>query len=308
MRRREFIAGLGGVAAWPVVAFGQEGSKIRRVGYLGAGDPNSNLFIRNAFLSGMRDLGYREGENFELIVRWWGNDPEKMGVLVEELVSAKVEVIVAPVSLAVRAAQAVTRTLPIVFTTVGDPVGSGFIASYAQPKSNATGMTMMLPELTVKRLELLKEALPGARNVAVLYNPTNPTWHVTLAATATDASAQWGRGWGPGWGWRGGCCWRGPGVGAGIAAGVVGGAIVAGAILATRPAGYVVYPGYAQPLSGPGCYWASQPILDPYGRVVGYTGRPVQVCPGYAASPPPPAAYAGPPPAPPPPPVTLPPK
>src|SRR6516162_7190225 len=79
----------------------------------------------------------------------------------------------------------------------------------------------------------------------------------TLGATATDASAQWGRRWGPGWGWHGG--WRGPGVGAGIAAGVVGGAIVAGAILATRPAGYVVYRGYAQPVYGPGCYWASQP-------------------------------------------------
>ena len=121
----------------------------------------------------------------------------------------------------------------------------------------------------------------------------------TLAATETDASAQWGRRWGPGWGWRG------PGVGAGVAAGVVGGAIVAGAILASRPAGYVVYPGYAQPVSGPGCYWASQPVVDPYGRVVGYTGRPVQVCPGYVAPAPPPlppAAYAAPPP------VTLPPK
>jgi hypothetical protein len=128
----------------------------------------------------------------------------------------------------------------------------------------------------------------------------------TLAVTATDASAQWG---GRGWGWRGGCCWRGPGVGAGIAAGVVGGALVAGAILATRPAGYVVYPGYAQPVYGPGCYWASQPVFDPYGRVVGYTGRPVQVCQGYAPPPPPPpAAYAGPPSAAPPPPVTLPPK
>ncbi|MBV8510057.1 MAG: BA14K family protein [Xanthobacteraceae bacterium] len=125
----------------------------------------------------------------------------------------------------------------------------------------------------------------------------------TLAATATDASAQWrgggwGGGWHGGWGWRGGgCCWRGPGIGAGIAAGVVGGAIVAGAILATRPAGYVVYPGYAQPLYGPNCYWASQPVVDPYGRVVGYTGQPVQICPGYVAPPPPPG-YAGPPPGP----------
>ena len=107
---------------------------------------------------------------------------------------------------------------------------------------------------------------------------------VTLAATATDASAWWrgGGGWrGGGWGW-------GPGI--------VAGAVVAGAIIASRPPGYVVYPGYAAAVAGPGCYWASQPVVDAWGRVVGYSGQPVQVCPGYAAAPPP-AAYAGPPPA-----------
>ena len=109
---------------------------------------------------------------------------------------------------------------------------------------------------------------------------------VTLAATATDASAQWRRGWG----WRGG----GWGWGPGVAAGVIGGAVVAGAIIATRPPGYVVYPGYAHPVYGPGCYWASQPVYDGSGRVVGYRGQPVQVCPGYV--PPPPPGYAGPPP------------
>jgi hypothetical protein len=94
---------------------------------------------------------------------------------------------------------------------------------------------------------------------------------VTLAATATDASAQW-RGGGGGWGW-----------GPGIAAGVIGGAIIAGAIIASRPPGYVVYQGYGQPVYGPGCYWASQPVYDPSGHVVGYTGQPVQVCPCYVA-------------------------
>jgi hypothetical protein len=118
-----------------------------------------------------------------------------------------------------------------------------------------------------------------------------------LAATATDASAQWrGHGWGPGpgWGWRGpgwrGPGWRGPGPG--VAAGVVAGALVAGAIIASRPPGYVVYGGYAQPVYAPGCYWASQPLYDRWGNVVGYTGQPVQVCPGYQGPPP---GYAGPP-------------
>ena len=94
---------------------------------------------------------------------------------------------------------------------------------------------------------------------------------VTVAATTTDVSAQWrGRGWG---------------FGPGIAAGVIGGAVIAGAIIASRPPGYVVYEGYGQPVYAPGCYWASQPVYDGAGRVVGYTGQPVQVCPGY--SPPP---------------------
>jgi hypothetical protein len=107
---------------------------------------------------------------------------------------------------------------------------------------------------------------------------------VMVAGTATDASAWWQRGWG-----------RGPG----IVAGIVGGAVIAGAIIASRPPGYVVYDGYAAPVYGPGCYWASRPVYDGAGRVVGYTGRPAQVCPGYSGGPPAggPPAYAGGPPA-----------
>jgi BA14K-like protein len=99
---------------------------------------------------------------------------------------------------------------------------------------------------------------------------------VMVAAPATDASAQWR---GRGWGW-----------GPGIAAGVIGGAVVAGAIIASRPPGYAVYAGYAEPVYAPGCYWASRPVYDGVGRVVGYTGQPVQVCPGYAGGP---TGYAG---------------
>jgi hypothetical protein len=87
----------------------------------------------------------------------------------------------------------------------------------------------------------------------------------SLAATATDASAQWRRGWGPG----------------AVVGGIIAGTVITGAILASRPRGYVVYDGYAQPVYGPGCYWASQPLYDRWGNVVGYSGRPVQVCPGY---------------------------
>jgi hypothetical protein len=112
---------------------------------------------------------------------------------------------------------------------------------------------------------------------------------IAVSLATTDASAQWRRGWG----------WRGGHWGPGVAAGVIGGAVIAGAIIASRPRGYVVYPGYAEPVYAPGCYWAAQPLYDPYGRVVGYGGQPVQVCPGYAPPPvaavPPPPAYAEPP-------------
>lgn len=91
----------------------------------------------------------------------------------------------------------------------------------------------------------------------------------TLALSVLEADAQWGRRRG-GWGW-----------GPGVAAGILGGAIITGAILASRPRGYVVYEGYGQPVQYAGCYWASQPVYDHRGRVVGYTGEPVQVCPGY---------------------------
>jgi hypothetical protein len=120
---------------------------------------------------------------------------------------------------------------------------------------------------------------------------------VTVAGTATDASAYW-RGRGSGWhgggyygGWRG----RGWGWGPGVAAGIIGGAVIAGAIVASRPPGYVVYAGYPEPLYGPGCYWAAQPVVDGWGRVVGYGGPPVQVCPGYAPPPGPPPVAAAPP-------------
>jgi hypothetical protein len=110
------------------------------------------------------------------------------------------------------------------------------------------------------------------------------TMVVTVAATTTDTSAQWR---GRGWGW-----------GPGIAAGVIGGAVIAGAIIASRPPGYVVYQGYPPPVYAPGGYWASQPVYDGAGRVVGYTGQPVQVCPGYSGPPPSaPTGYAGGPPA-----------
>jgi hypothetical protein len=113
----------------------------------------------------------------------------------------------------------------------------------------------------VRRQPTFKETLMKKTLATLL---AAATIAVTMAATATDASAWRGRGWGPG-----------------LALGILGGAVIAGAIIASRPRGYVVYEGYGQPVQGPGCYWASQPVYGPGGRIVGYTGQPVQVCPGY---------------------------
>ncbi len=138
------------------------------------------------------------------------------------------------------------------------------------------------PQFLLRTLRPPEETLMK-KTVATLLAPA--TIAAILATTATDASAQRGWGWG-GWGW-----------GPAVAAGVIGGAVIAGAIIASRPPGYVVYEGYAQPVYAPGCYWASQPVYDGAGRVVGYTGQPVQVCPGYPAPPPgypaPPPGYVG---------------
>jgi hypothetical protein len=150
--------------------------------------------------------------------------------------------------------------------------GSGLPVAHARRPPN--------PKETLMKKTMMQQTIMSLLWAATLA--------ATVAATATDASAQWrGRG---GWGW---------GPGPGIAAGIIGGAIVAGAIIASRPPGYVVYEGYGQPVYGPGCYWASQPLYDGAGRVVGYTGQPVQVCPGYSGPPPggpPPGYAAGPPP------------
>src|SRR5215475_8468234 len=166
-------------------------------------------------------------------------------------------------SFAIRASLVVWSRFPAQFSQIERDHGGGAIASWRLLKSRGIAMKRTLA------------CLLAAATIAA-----------TLAATTTDSSAQWRRGWG----------WRGGGWGPGVAAGVVGGAVIAGAIIASRPPGYVVYPAYAQPVYGPGCYWASQPVYDGLGRVVGYTGRPVQVCPAYVPPPPPAPGYAGPPP------------
>jgi putative ABC transport system substrate-binding protein len=175
MRRREFITLLGGTAAaWPLATRAQMQRKMARIGYLGAGIRNVIPHPRDAVLQGLRDLGYVEGQNFVLVDRYAEGQQERLPELAVELVRLEVDIIVATTSGAARAAKDATRTIPIVMAGGGDPVGLGLVASLARPGGNVTGPSMMNTEIVGKRMQLLKEVVPGLVRVAVLTNSVNP--------------------------------------------------------------------------------------------------------------------------------------
>jgi putative tryptophan/tyrosine transport system substrate-binding protein len=170
MERRTFMAMLtGGIVAAPLAADAQQAAKIARIGFLTL-NLALNPQLREAFLRGLRDLGYVEGSNFVIEYRDAKGKPERLPALAAELVVLKVDVIVAPPTLAALAAKQATRTLPIVFA-VADPVGSGLVTSLARPGGNVTGLSQIAPELVGKCLELLTQAVPGVSRVAVLWQP-----------------------------------------------------------------------------------------------------------------------------------------
>jgi putative tryptophan/tyrosine transport system substrate-binding protein len=173
MRRREFITLLGGAVAWPVSARAQQAGKTPRIGYIRAGTPNNDPF-REEFVRGMRDLGYVEGRNIAYEFRHYGDDVESIAPLISDLLRAKVDIIVTGGTAAVRAAQAATQNIPIVMGAAADPVDIGLVAGLARPGGNTTGFSLLSTELTVKRLELLKEFMPQAVRIAILQQPANP--------------------------------------------------------------------------------------------------------------------------------------
>lgn len=159
------------ILAAPLAAEAQPPRKVPRVGYLLvpplAERPSTE---RLAFLQGLRELGYDEGQNIAIEYRSAAWNRELVPDLAAELVELKVDVIVAPGLQAALAAKEATRTIPIVSVALSDPVGSGLVASLARPGGNVTGTTMIAPELSGKRLQLLKEAVPRISRVAVLWN------------------------------------------------------------------------------------------------------------------------------------------
>ncbi len=173
MHRREFIAVLSFAAAWPLAVQAQQLRKFARIGFLATGSleaPETRASLE-AFRQGLRELAYLEGENVSIEVRPADWKMEKFPALANELVTLKVDVIVALNSLSGRAAKQATSTIPIVVAVMGDPVRDGLVASLASPGGNVTGQTFLGPQLVPKLLALLKEALPSASQVAVLWHP-----------------------------------------------------------------------------------------------------------------------------------------
>jgi putative ABC transport system substrate-binding protein len=160
---------LGGLFS-PVAAEAQQAAKIARIGYLGL-NRAASPHLREAFLQGLRDLGYVEGRNLVIEYRDAEGKSERLPALAAELVALKVDVIVAPGTLAALAAKQATRTLPIVFASAGDPVTDGLVASLARPGGNVTGTSNLILELVGKCLEQLKQAVPGVSRVAALWQP-----------------------------------------------------------------------------------------------------------------------------------------
>ena len=186
MRRRDFI-GLAGWAAvvCPLAVKAQQANKVYRIGMISAGlPPNSG---RSEFQDSLSERGWIEGKNLIYERRYAENRLERLPELVAELIRLNVDVIVAIGTLAPIAAKRATTTIPIVMTAAGDPLGSGLVASLAKPGGNVTGLSLMAPELAGKRLELLKEVIPGLTRIAVLWNAANPYCAIVFDQTKLAA-------------------------------------------------------------------------------------------------------------------------
>ena len=178
MKRREFITLLGGAAAaWPVAARAQQQrGRVRRIGVLmnlAADDPEGQLRLA-ALLQGLQEAGWTIGRNAQIDIRWGAGDAEQMRKQVAEMVALAPDVILASSPLVVVPLRDATRTIPIVFVAVVDPVASGFVESLARPGGNTTGFTSFDYSMSAKWLELLKDIAPQVARVAVLYGPRNP--------------------------------------------------------------------------------------------------------------------------------------
>jgi putative tryptophan/tyrosine transport system substrate-binding protein len=182
MRRREFIAGLGGAAAaWPLAARAQQGA-VPVIGLLSTGSADDDSKIATIpFLQGLKEAGYVEGQNVAVEYRYAENQLDRLPALAADLVRRRVSVIVASAIVVALAAKAATTTIPIVFSAGGDPVALGLVASLNRPGANLTGSAILTDELAPKRLQLLRELMPNAARFGVLADPANPATQSVIA-------------------------------------------------------------------------------------------------------------------------------
>jgi len=175
MRRREFITLLGGVAAaWPLAARAQQPAKLPTIGYMGPNTPSVDSYRLPAFVQRLGELGWIEGRTVTIEYRWTEGRSEHLAEIAAEFVQRKVDVILTAATPPTAAAKKATSTIPIVFAAVGDPVGTGIVASLARPGGNVTGMSSQQTDSADKRLELLREVIPGLRHLAIMANGGNP--------------------------------------------------------------------------------------------------------------------------------------
>jgi putative ABC transport system substrate-binding protein len=180
MRRREFIALLGGAGVYPLAARAQQSRKLPRIGVLLAGTPASFSPRAKALRDGLHDLGYVEGATIAIEWKWGQDRAERLPELAAELVGLNVDAIVTAGTPAAKALKNATRTIPIIMALIGDPVAAGLVETLARPGGNATGFSIVAPELSGKRLQLLKEIVPGISAVAVISNVANPQSQIEL--------------------------------------------------------------------------------------------------------------------------------
>jgi putative tryptophan/tyrosine transport system substrate-binding protein len=175
MRRRVFIKLIGGAtAAWPLAARAQQPAKLPTVGFLGATTPLAYGQWVAAFVRRLRELGWVEGQTVAIDVRWAEGRTERLTEIATEFVRLKVDVIVTHSAVPVLAAKQATSVIPIVFAVAADPLGTGLVASLARPGGNVTGLSVQFTDLAGKRLELLREVVPGLRRLAIMANVDAP--------------------------------------------------------------------------------------------------------------------------------------
>jgi putative ABC transport system substrate-binding protein len=188
MKRREFITLLGGAAAWPLAARAQQAAKLPTIGYLGAVSPSAESQRVAAFMQRLRELGWIESRNVTIEYRYAEGRSERFAEFAAEFVGLKVDIIVTSGTAAVIASKQATSLIPIVFALAADPVGSNLVASLARPGGNVTGLSHQKVDLADKRLELLREVVPGFRRLAIMANIGNPA--VVLEMREVQATAR----------------------------------------------------------------------------------------------------------------------